>query len=243
VYQNTVGRLTSVEFFAAIPPGLFVFLISHAWFSGGPSAEPPRSLWDYLLSLSTVLQENPAAILFALFGAYLFGSIIRSMPVRWAEKVATFGRSEFPYPTVLRSMLRQMSEEAAASDLEPKRLPKLESISSNTFNYWKDVLCIQAPGAFAFYQTFEARSRFFTSMFWAGVSGLVGGLGIAVQSLGRSWPLAPSIQLLVLSAILVVAFGLQLRRVREQEARVLLTLFSVLMQQGPVPSSPAGTAG
>jgi len=80
-------------------------------------------------------------------------------------------------------------------------------------------------------------------MFWAGVSGLVGGLGIAVQSLGRSWPLAPSIQLLVLSAILVVAFGLQLRRVREQEARVLLTLFSVLMQQGPVPSSPAGTAG
>lgn len=230
-YQTTIGRLTSVEFFAAMPAGLFVFLVSYVYLSNGAVMESSPSLWGSLLQLSDTLKTSPPMILFMFFGAYLFGSIIRSVPVHWAESITRVGRSRFPYADVLRARLEQIEQESGPTGLNLNRLVGNKDLSTAIFNYWKDFLCVRSSEAFAYYQTFEARSRFFTGMFWAGAVGVVGGGAMLSQSYlsGRSYILAA--QLLVLSVSLIVAFGLQLRRVREQEAQVLLTLYVAVAHQ------------
>lgn len=238
--QHTIGRLNSLEFFATIPPGLFILLVCHAVLSAG--GQHADSLWDYLVSLSDTLQQTPAAIVFLLFGAYLFGSIIRSLPVRWAEMVITRRLSKFPYLELLERAVIRMKSEAGATNVKPERLPVLDGFSSEGFNYWKDAICIHAPGAFAYYQTFEARTRFFTGMFWAGAVGVIGSIAMFAQTWRSDGYLAPSIELAVISIALVAAFGFQLRHVREEEARVLMTLYAVLAQQESSSAKPISGA-
>lgn len=213
-----------------MPPGVFVFLVAYVCLSPSLSADGPTSLWERLLPLSRTLQENPPMIVGAVFGSYLFGSIIRSLPVRWADSVASFRRDEFPYPEMLARAVSIMQAECAACGIDPRLLPKWTQLSAGTFNYWKDVLCLRAPTAFSFYQSYEARSRFFAGMFWAGMAGVVGGLCLVVSARFGQTSYTPAFQLVVASLVLVVAFGFQLRRVREQEARVLVTLFAALLQ-------------
>lgn len=217
-----------MEFFAAIPPGFFIFIVSFVCLVNGTAAATSLSLWEHLLFLSTKIKENPPVIIFVLFAAYLLGSIIRSMPVQWAEAVASFGRSRFPFGPKLRGMLREIKDECAATNLRPESLPTVEKLSSSTFNYWKDFLCARAPEAFLYYQSFEARSRFYTGMFWAGAVGIIGGGVTVLRSYMANLSLIPGTQLCVVSLCLCLAFGTQLRRVREQEARVLLTLFTIV---------------
>jgi hypothetical protein len=239
VYSSTIARLTSVEFFAAMPPGLFVCMVAFTSFSVEKSLSSCDSLWKLLLALAVTLRENPIIILFALFAAFICGSIIRSIPARWAEYVISFGRSPFPYHSLLKDMLDQMEKEADASYLDKTQLPNLNKMSSITFNYWKDVLCVQSPEAFSFYQTYEARSRFFTGMFWAGAAGFLGSMFMAYNAYLNRCAIVPSLQLFSLSAALILTFGLQIRHVREQEVQVLLTLFIAVMQQKhPVQAKP-----
>ena len=230
-FQTTIGRMTSVEFFAAMPPGLFSFLVFYACLASGLEGKSPPSIWGYLMVLSDALKQSPPMIFIVVFGAYLFGSIIRSMPVQWAESITSRGRSNFPYPSILCGMIDQIAAERRASGLHPEHLPNVGVLSTSTFNYWKDCVCIREPQAFVFYQSFEARSRFFAGMFWAGALGFAGSIYMAVRWHVQGGSYLPAIQLLVLSLSLILAFGLQLHRVREQEARVLLTLFVVVTQQ------------
>lgn len=241
--QTTIGRLSGVEFFAAMPPGVFVFLVAYVCLSPSLSADGLASLSERLLPLSRVLQENPPMVVGAVFGSYLFGSIIRSLPVRWADSVASFRRDDFPYPAMLARAVAIMKTEYAACGIDPRLLPEWTHLSAGTFNYWKDVLCLRAPAAFSFYQSYEARSRFFAGMFWAGMAGVVGGLYLVVSARFEQTPYTPALQLLIASVVLVVAFGFQLRRVREQEARVLVTLFAALLQdeRGSKGDRPANT--
>jgi hypothetical protein len=95
------------------------------------------------------------------------------------------------------------------------------------------MLCLRAPTGFTFYQSFEARSRFFAGMFWAGMAGIGGGLYLVGTVPRAPLSYAPALQMIVVSVTLVLAFGFQLRRVREQEARVLVTLFAALLQGEP----------
>jgi hypothetical protein len=233
--QNPIARLTTVDFFAAIPSGMYVFLVAHATYSATTT-----SLWQYLVEFAGVVQETPALAVLVLFGAFLFGSIIRSIPVDWADACTTLGRGKsFPYVQRLRHMRDRLIVERGVSNISEERLPDPAGVSRITFNYWKDFLCIEAPAAFSFYETFEARSRFFAGMFWAGVAGLGGAVIAKISSIS-----SPSSQIAVLSLTLVAAFGLQLRRVRAQEASVLFTLIAVLRQKlAASESSTAPTAG
>jgi len=129
---------------------------------------------------------------------------------------------------MLKTTVEVLEREAAACDIQPHKLPRWDRLSADTFNYWKDVLSFRAPEAFAFYQTFEMRSRFFAGMFWAGALGVLGAIYAVIEYRGGAMLWIG--QLLALSAAMVVAFGLQLRRVRQQEARVLLTLFVAFTQ-------------
>jgi hypothetical protein len=237
----SVGRMSSVEFFAAIPPGLYVFLVSYLCFTKEEPIGWP-SLWSALLPLSQALQADPPMIILALFGSYLFGSIIRSLPVDKADSSRVWRKpGEFPYPDVLDGTIQQMAKESAACGIDALRLPRWKGskgLSKATFNYWKDVLCLRAPGAFAFYETFESRSRFFTGMFWAGCSGVLGAVSVLIRASNNGIWLLPALQLLLISTVLIFAFGYQLRRVREQEAKVLLSLFTALSQRQQRPHNP-----
>jgi hypothetical protein len=233
MYNSTIARLTSVEFFAAMPPGLYVCLVAFVSFSSCQKGYNCSSLWEQLLELADILQKNPMLILFGLFAAFICGSIIRSIPAKWAECLTSFGIPPFfPYKSVLEKMLANLENEEKASLIDKARLPDLSEMSGTSFNYWKDALCVQAPDAFIYYQTYEARSRFYTGMFWAGAAGDLGSVFMAYSAYQHeSAMFSSSLQLFALSTALIIAFGLQIRHVREQETRLLLTLFIALTQQ------------
>ena len=81
---------------------------------------------------------------------------------------------------------------------------------------------MNSPEGFRLYQSFEARSRFFAGMFWAGLFGIAGWVWLVIYSeMARDrW------HLLIPSVILVIVFGSQFRRVRAQESLVLFSVYS-----------------
>ena len=172
------------------------------------------------------MQTQPVALVFVLFGSYLCGSILRVLPVRWAEKATPPFKSEFPYPEAMRDFLTNLTERSTPTELALKKLPDLSQVGSQRqFNHWKNVLCMHSPDAFNHYQTFEARTRFFAGMLWAGFVGLLGGSTLAVQG-----GLPAGFQLALLSLLLIGAYGIQFRRVRIQEVVVLFSLYVSYLQ-------------
>ena len=86
---------------------------------------------------------------------------------------------------------------------------------------------MHAPQAYAVCQTFEARSRFFAGMFWAGLVGAIAGTVLSGIHLAGSdlWVHKPALQLIIISALMMLLFGRQLAGVRKQEASVVLFLY------------------
>lgn len=81
-------------------------------------------------------------------------------------------QSRFPYWNALRVNYRKLKEYKTC-------VPKVTLPSNDAphgmavFDYWKMVLCTEAPEAFAYTQSLEARVRMFAGMIWAGLLGLV----------------------------------------------------------------------
>ncbi len=240
-YQTTIGRITTVEFLAAFPPGFFLFVALYVCMTSGSPGAASSDLWTHLNSLSADITKSPPLFLFVTFAAYLLGSITRSMPVQWAERLVSLGRSGFPFENKLRMMLDDIKRECKIGNFDPQHAPLVdERISPSTFNYWKDFLCARAPESFSYYQSFEARSRFYTGMFWAGAVGVLCALCAILPAHFRDDPSNSGLGLGAVSLLLCLAFGTQLRRVREQEARVLLTLY-IIVATSDTPRSKTST--
>lgn len=235
--ETGLKRVSSVDFFASLPAGFYTFLVLFTVL--GASAEATQgSLWNRMEPLLGEVERHPALGILILFASYLLGSILRTPPVGTAERLVAWRRERFPYATSLLGDISILREEAAAAGIDPTRLVTLQGgLSRVVFNYWKDVLAVRAPGALQYYEGFEARSRFFAGMFWAGVGGLVVSFWMLMPM--TSFPFLSAIQLLVASAALAGTFGAGLRRVRRQEAGVLLALYCALRQED---ASTRGTA-
>jgi len=235
-------RIEKIDFFAVLPAGFYVFVVLfidyHAYLA--PKAFSGGTIWNPILSLAENAGNKPVILALVLFVCYLLGSSLRALPVKWVEQVTPPFRVEFPYPTKLKKALAELKADEKALCFNSEKPPCIgDAVEMSVFNYWKDTLCIEAHQAFAYYQTFEARTRFFAGMFWSGCIGVVGGIAVLRHTAANSLP-DKSI-LLVLSLLIVAIFGSQFRRVREQEARVLLTLFAVHMQGRK--SSQSGSRG
>src|SRR5262249_23070688 len=157
----------------------------------------------------------------------------------------------FPY----RSMLEQTLENVAAcgtlsGDAAPvaeavrqavkKPDPTLElsaeAMLHTADNYWEGVGCDAVPGAVEISHGLESRVRLFAGMFWAGLLGavlLVAGFWAAgLRGFWGDWRFWG---VLAVSAAIVVAFGLNVGRVRREEVRHVFLAYLACLRGGKRP--------
>ena len=218
--------IEKVDFFAVLPTGAYILAVVTLciWTASEPK---PCTLTfkEAIAVLADTFKSNPFYFIIALFGAYLLGSVIRAFHVSWAEKVTPPFTANFPYQNTLIKAIDKLKDNAAAAQIDVTKLPDLSAgVSGYIFNYWKDALCSKADRGFEYYRNYEARARFSAGMVWAGMAGIAGGLYVVFIS--RTMGL----QVVLFSAIIYIAFGFQLRRVRVQEAKVLLFLYAAHLQ-------------
>ncbi len=228
---STLTKIGKVDFFAVLPGGLYVLLVVILIVNTNSNAlNNSHALWDQMSPIVTQIHDQPITLLFMLFASYLLGSILRAMRVRWVEYMIPPFKKSFPYDIKLIAELDELNKHYEATRHNPNNTPDLtDGLPMRVFNYWKDVLCIRSPQGFDYYQTFEAKSRYFASMFVSGLIGIIGALVLFLRADSSSCIIAR--QLFILSGILVLAFGSQFRRVRFQEAKALLFLYVSHLQQ------------
>ncbi len=224
--EKIVSQFNKSDLFAVLPPGFVIFTFVYAVYR---TDNQTASLWAVLQGLADQLQQRPAWLVFVLFAAYLLGNLVRAIRVEWAERMLPPFTGGFPYPDVLRDAVQTLSDNAAATRLDKIQLPDLTNgVPLPVYNYWKDALCVGTAMGFDYFQTFETRMRFFTGMLWAGWTGLLGSLVIALRCQTLTHP--AGLTMFVLALVILLMFGLNFRRVRRQEARALLLLFVAYQQ-------------
>ncbi len=219
-------RIGTVDFFAVVPAGFYVLLVLSIALGIGEASntigEP--SLWNPVLKMVDKVGDRPVLLVFVLFASYIFGISLRVLPVKWAEVMIPPFRNEFPYPSALSKVVEELTTHQKTALVDTKLLPEVGSqVPPSVYNYWKDYLCMNSVDGFSYYETFEARTRFFTGMFWAGCMGIL--CGIAILFKETNCGLVEQLAVLFTSILMVVLFRGQFRRVREQESMVLFTLF------------------
>jgi hypothetical protein len=200
---------------------------------------------EAIKSIASIFEKNFVYVVFVLFTAYLFGSIIRSVSVRWAEYITFPFRSVFPKKAELKKSYNEIikletkevkiefeslfyppaSPKTDESKIESETdetnsiLDKDKTIPGDIFNYWKDVLCVRNDKAFEYYQTFETQSRYSAGMVWASA------FGVFISILRGL--LYPPIHwgIVFISIGVYIVFSWHLRRVRKQESKVLMFLY------------------
>jgi hypothetical protein len=151
--------------------------------------------------------------------------------VRTVERLLPPFRVMFPHWRVLRTFVAGLKTNASWAGLAEGELPDLPAAvpygeTMLLFNHWKNALCVRSPESFRYYQMFESRSRMFAGMFWAGLIGVLGSIWTLAHLGVTGFAHTPfAWQALAVSAVVILLFGGQFRRVREQEARVLLSLY------------------
>ena len=229
--RTIVVQFSKSEFFSVLPPGFYTFMVVYSCYAVSvPQNVRPSTLWMILHTLSTEIHGNPVLLIFVLFACYLFGSILRTLPVSWAEMTVRPRNPRFPYPDVLSGVLSELARHGAATRHDPAKLPDLaDGVPMNLFNYWKDLLCLQSAEGFEYYQTFETRVRFFGGLIWSAWLGILGTIYIFSVAWTTSWLIGLTI--LVISLVVLATFGLNFRRVRRQEAKALLLIFTAHLQK------------
>ena len=224
-------RLGRRDLLAAMPSGLYVFLCLYAVSQGAPSSAEFSVLWHTFRPGIKEASGQPILLGLALFGAYLFGTALRSVRVSWVEWPFPFDSERFPYPRRLKNMNNVLAKEKLLprQDFE---WAKDQVRATTIFNHWKDRLRIDAPHIFEYYVEFELRSRFAAAMVLAT---LIGVTIAAILFVSATQPndILLALELGILSAVLVVVFWTQLRRVRRQEVYRLYSLTETWLNERP----------
>lgn len=252
--KTIIGHFSKGEFFSVLPPGFYIFLIfCFCWMFYHHPDTSQKSLLTIIDSLRDEQLKSLffPLLLFILFASYIFGSISRALPVSRIEQTFplcqnkfpyfTFSRCEFPYPLHAVPPFHchfpypdKLSD--AVTTLEKQGLKQNidlnKGVPPSVFNYWKDFVCIASPQGFEFYQTFETRSRMFAGMIFAGLVGIFGSLLIIYLTWNYSREVG--LTLLFFSLALYITFGVNFRRVRAQEAQVLLMIYLAYLQHNKI---------
>lgn len=193
-----------------------------------------------------VLRSNWILIFLVFVFIFLIGNLIRTIRVNRVDKMGDilFKRfikdswtkdlyhESFPYPKMLEKIKEELVQARLVEDFP---LPKDKRGLHDLYNYWKTMICIDAPASFAFTQDLESRVRMFAGMFWAGVAGIVGSfLAIISFSFNQAAYTVWGVYILVmlgLSVTLMLAFGLNLKRVRGQEVSSVFLAFLYIQKK------------
>lgn len=236
------GRFEKVDIYGILLPGFYMFSSVYVAWEACTGGLPSQAL-----GRAVDASESWVNWVITLFGSYLLGSVPRAFVVgptdmrcnkicrkfrrsareRESEKWTDVVRNaeSFPYVTVLRKCLEELGKyESKAAKLVS--IPDEErSGAVAAFDYWKLVLCVHAPAAFAVAEFHEARVRFFVGMLWAGLLGLLCAIITLLSCLTASGWATQGISLLVVSAFTFVIFGMRLRFVRSEEATQVLLAY------------------
>jgi hypothetical protein len=240
--NSTLSRIGNVEFFAVLPAGFYVFLVGYLVLSiDNVNIASTQTIWMMLEPLTKQMHQNPILLLFIIFCSYLLGSIIRTIPVSWAEGLTPPFTIKFPHSERLMKLLEVLNANADATLHDIKKVPKISGkVTMPVFHYWKDALCVYSPHTFAYYERFEARTRFFVGMFWAGAIGLLGSIIMFVRI--QNLLFEPAWYLFIMSTILIFSFGLSIHRVRRQETYVLFWCYVAFLQTVEQPNKAKGNS-
>lgn len=229
--RTTLNKISKVEFFAVLPAGTYVMLSIYLYFVSVDSNNS-TTLWHEFKLLIELTHSQPTALLLLVFCSYLLGSVLRAIPVSYAEKLMDAFRKDvetFPYPDHTKGIISRLNDKSDIANIKTSVNPNLDKeVCKNVYNYWKDVVCIRTPTAFSHYQEFESRTRFFSSMCMAGVVGIIVSGVILFENLHSLH--TPAVYLLILSTCVTLAYGLNIKRVRGQEVSTLTGLYIAHIQ-------------
>ncbi len=231
--KSFLSQFSRSDFLAVLPPGFYVFVVIYSC-AALEFIEPSkdRTIFKVIKLLANQIQHNPIYLIFILFACYMLGSIFRAFPVVWAERSIPPFHANFPDIDIMKNVIDTLNNNKETTKHDVSKMPLLKDngeFPMHVFNYWKDVLCINSIDGFEYYLTFETRVRLFSGIIWAAWSGVLGGLYVILKEGDNG--LDVGLPILLLSLVLLVAFGSNFRRVRRQESRALLLIYSAYLNR------------
>jgi hypothetical protein len=231
--QNMISRIGKVNFFAVLPAGFFICI---TFFLAFQKIVYNRNSLRFVWENMTEFANKPVAVIFTLFVAYTLGSIIQINSVYYTEFLTPpklFHKDTFPYPELLVKSLERINAMTNATKHDTTKTPVIAGLPEAdiviAFNYWKDVLSMECPDGFDYYQSHEAQTRFYSGIF---ISSLIGFLfSIIILIRAQMFFYYPGLILFITSLILLLTIGGQFRRVRQKEAMVLLFQYIAYLQK------------
>ena len=242
---TTIMSRVKNDFFAILVPGSFILVIiasvSLALTQPGQTNGIIQRITPFFLAL-----KKYWPLLFLIFIiAYLVGMLIRAIRVNLADKISKklFSKwnkrewlqlgyeSPFPYPRVLEKVKEQLTESNLVADFS---LPGKGNLH-NAYNFWKMVICAESQELFNYIQNQESMVRLFVGMFWTGLTGVIGYfitlVGCLIYKEIRVVWLDYTIAMFAASIVVLVMFGMSIRRVRVQEVGFVFMAYLVIIQK------------
>jgi len=141
----------------------------------------------------------------------------------------SFYRDKFPYWRFLRRVHNMVTKcDRSIPEIKLPHRGKKYAMSGRLFDYWKIVLCQEAPGTFALGQSREARSRMFSGMILASVVGVI--CAVFAGFLGAVDLRPLGVILFLVSSGSLIVFARYFPAVRAQEARDIFLGYLVWLQ-------------
>ena len=247
---TTVLSRVKTDFFAILVPGFFIFAVIVSFFLAFTHKDPKISILERIKPFFDNLKEYWPLAIFLIVIGYLLGNLIRAIRVTTADKFSKtifsrlaiteekklFYKGSFPYPIILNEIRKHLNDSDLIADIT---LPEEEKPLYSAWNFWKITIGLEFPDMFNYIQNLESRVRLFAGMFWAGLVGIIVSLSIFGGCIFNNvikvvW-LKYNLYLFFASAALFTMFGMNLRRVRREEARSVFMGYLALQNKKKVP--------
>jgi hypothetical protein len=228
--KTIVSKIGKIDFFAVLPSGTYTFLSLYLLLGlDHKQRDISESAWSSLEPLVHLTHDKPSVIILILFSAYVLGSILRAVPVSKSESFICDNKNEFPYGKEVKEMFDSIKTHHQLTYVETGLIPDLTNgLPKHVYNCWKDMVCVCSPEGFAYFQEFEARTRFFAGMFLAGCIGIV--CAPLTSLVVGSILYEPALYMFIVSVIITLLYGRNLQHVRMQEVTTLAGLFLAYVQ-------------
>jgi len=243
---TTVLSRVKTDFFAILVPGFFIFGVIVSFFLAFTHKNPKISILERIKPLFITLKEYWPLVIILIVIGYLLGNLIRAIRVTTADKFSKtifsplaiteekklIYKSAFPYPNILDDIREHLFDSKLIANIT---LPKEAKPLYSAWNFWKITIGLESPDMFNYIQNLESRVRLFAGMLWAGLLGIIVSLSIFAGCIFNNvisvvW-LEYNIYLFLTSAALFTMFGMNLRRVRREEARSVFMGYLALQKK------------
>ncbi len=203
-----------------------------------------HEIWGAINQLIKKTSSEPTSLLLIIFSAFLLGSVFRALPVEAAEhfweyihkmfKPESKFKQKFPYPEEINVQTDIIKKYLYYEKKFSLFSPLIHPVNIKVFNYWKEVLCIHSPEGFEYYQEYEIRTRFFSSIIFSAFAGVIISVVIApivIYWKNLDWEIfIPLLYIFTLSIFILIFFGMNMRRVRILEQQTLTGLYVAYIQ-------------